>query len=137
VFSNGARGRGSNKHIAEKDAESAPLSFKDDTAAKTNQSARTVAVDVQIANNIPEEIRDAIRDTPLADNKTELLQLSRLDPETQAAVLTGYASAIVLMRFRSHCFVYHAVSMSSLEIIGRAVAVDPTLTCLRRMPARS
>jgi len=38
--------------------------------------------------------------------------------------LTGYASAIVLMRSRSHCFVYHAVSMSDLEIIGQAVAIN-------------
>ncbi len=36
----GARGRGSEKHVTEKDAESAPLSFTKDTAAKTSQSAR-------------------------------------------------------------------------------------------------
>jgi hypothetical protein len=45
----GAIGRGSEKHIKEKGAESAPLSFKDDASAKTKQSARTIAVDVQIA----------------------------------------------------------------------------------------
>jgi hypothetical protein len=49
----GARGRGSEKHITEKDAESAPLSFKDDAAAKTSQSARTISENVQIASRIP------------------------------------------------------------------------------------
>jgi len=75
------------KKAKNQDADSAPRSFKDDTAAKTNQSARTVAVDVQIATNIPEPIRDMIRDTSLADNKSELLQLARLDADMQAEVV--------------------------------------------------
>lgn len=48
---------------------------------------RVVHEDVQIATNIPEEIRDAIRDTPLADNKTELLALAKLDTEAQAEAI--------------------------------------------------
>jgi ParB family chromosome partitioning protein len=66
----------------EQDADSASCSFAKDTAAKTNRSARTISEDVQIANRIPEQVRDLIRDTPLADNKSELLKLSRLDPAT-------------------------------------------------------
>jgi hypothetical protein len=40
-----------------------------DAAAKTKQSVRTIAEDVQIAKSIPEAVRDAIRDTPVADNE--------------------------------------------------------------------
>jgi hypothetical protein len=57
------------KQSKNQDADSAPRSFKDDTAAKTNQSARTIAEDVQIAKSIPEDVRDLIRDTPTADSK--------------------------------------------------------------------
>jgi ParB family chromosome partitioning protein len=95
----GARGRGSEKNVKEKDAESAPLSFVKDTAAKTKQSARTISEDVQIASRIPEQVRDLIRDTPLADNKSELLTLSRLDPTTQEEVAerisTGESTTVV------------------------------------------
>jgi ParB family chromosome partitioning protein len=41
-------------------AESALRSFAQDTAAKTNQSKRTVAVDVQIAKSLSKQVRDAI-----------------------------------------------------------------------------
>ncbi len=67
-----------------KDAESA--SFVQDTATKTGQSKRTVAVDVQIAKNIPKSIRDAIRDTPVANRKEDLLALARLPKATQSKV---------------------------------------------------
>ncbi len=68
------------------DADSAPRSFTQDTASKTSQSARTISEDVQIATDIPEEIRDAIRDTPVADNKEELLMPSLfLSAQSKAA----------------------------------------------------
>ncbi len=44
-------------------AESAVSSFTEDTAAKTNIAARTIRKDVQIANRIPETVRDTIRDS--------------------------------------------------------------------------
>jgi ParB family chromosome partitioning protein len=70
-----------------RDAESASLNFTKDTAAKTSKSPRTISEDVQIAKNIPEPIRDQIRDTPLADKKTELVTLSRFDETTQQEVV--------------------------------------------------
>lgn len=62
-------------------------SFTKDTAAKTQKSPRTVSENIQIAKNIPEPIRNQIRDTPLADKKTELLTLSRFDETTQKEVV--------------------------------------------------
>ncbi len=64
--------KGGDKQSAEAKKLSADsaLSFVKDTATKTNQSPRTVSQDVQIAKNIPKEVREQIRDTPLAGKKT-------------------------------------------------------------------
>jgi hypothetical protein len=56
--------------------------FAKDAAAKTNQSARTVRKDVQIAKDIPKPVRDLIRDTPVADRKDDLLARSRMPAAT-------------------------------------------------------
>jgi hypothetical protein len=64
-------------------APSATVSFAADTAAKAGRSERSVQVDTQIANHIPEDVRDALRETPLADSKTDLLAMARL-PEVIA-----------------------------------------------------
>ncbi len=44
-------------------------SFTEDTAAKTGLHPSTIWRDVQIAEHIAADVRDAIRDTPLADAK--------------------------------------------------------------------
>ncbi len=54
------------------------VSFASGTARKTGLSPGTIQQDVQIATRIPEDVRDAIRDMPLADSKRSLLELSRL-----------------------------------------------------------
>ncbi len=72
-------------HRAQKhnvNAESAPT-FAKDVSLKTKQAERTIQEDVQIAKRISEPVRNIIRDTPIADNKTELLMLSRLDVSAQ------------------------------------------------------
>jgi len=63
------------------------VSFGADTSQKTGRSERAVQQDVQIAQSIPEDIRDAIRDTPLAESKTDLLAIARLPEEAQRAVI--------------------------------------------------
>lgn len=47
--------------------------FTVDTARKTGLSQRTIQQDIHIAKNIAPEVKETIRNTPLADNKTELL----------------------------------------------------------------
>ncbi len=54
-------------------------SFVADTAAKINKSEDAISKDIQIATNIPERVQAAIRDLPVADNKSELLKLSRFN----------------------------------------------------------
>lgn len=76
-----------------KQAKTADIAtFAEDAAAKSGLSARTVRQDVQIAQAIPEPIRDAIRDTPIADNQQELLKLARLPEEEQEAVAEAIAT---------------------------------------------
>lgn len=64
------------------------VSFASDTAAKTGASERTVQLDVQVGS-LPPEVRDAIRDTPVADRKMDLVGLARMGPEEQAETITA------------------------------------------------
>jgi len=82
-----AGGNGRPKSSGVATAESAVATFAADTAAKTGASERTVREDVQIAESIPEDVRDALRDTPLADSKTDLLDIARLPEEAQREVV--------------------------------------------------
>ncbi len=62
-------------------------SFTEDTAEKTGQSRRTIEQEIQIARDIAPEVKDKIRDTELADRKTDLLRLSRMEPEQQEKIV--------------------------------------------------
>lgn len=57
--------------------------FSEVTANLAGCDRRTVQQDVQIATAIPPDVRDRIRQTPVASNKQELLKLARHDQETQ------------------------------------------------------
>ena len=75
-------------------AESATWSFNKDTAAKTGISERAVRVNFQIANDIAPAVKDIIRDTDLADRKTDLLSISRLSPDHQMQVAQKILSGV-------------------------------------------
>ena len=81
----GAPGKpGGGKQAKVADSATFAPSFVTDAAAKTGRAERTVREDVQIAAGIAQDVRDAIRDTPLADRKDDLLTVSSL------AVHRGY-----------------------------------------------
>ena len=61
--------------------------FTTDSADKTGSSRRYIEQAVQIANNIPSDLKKLILKTDLADNKVELLQLARLDNKLQQRVV--------------------------------------------------
>lgn len=84
VTERGGPGRGG-KTVDNLSTVSAP-SFAEDTAAKTGVSARTVRREVKIANSIAPEVRDALRDTPLADKKTALMEVANMSAPEQMAV---------------------------------------------------
>jgi ParB family chromosome partitioning protein len=52
------------------------FAFSVDTAAKTGLTDRTIRYGVQIGTKIPQDVRDLIRHTPLADQKRELIELA-------------------------------------------------------------
>ncbi|MEN6546532.1 MAG: DNA methyltransferase [Armatimonadia bacterium] len=60
-----------------------PPPFTKVTAKLEGRSPRTVQQDVQIASDIPQDVRDQLRKTPIAANKQELLKLARRDEPTQ------------------------------------------------------
>ncbi|MCP4677614.1 MAG: DNA modification methylase [Deltaproteobacteria bacterium] len=82
------------KTSSKEDEEKEPTvpSFVNATAEKTNLHRTTIQRDLQIGENIPREIRDKIRETPLADKKYELLRLAKLDEETQRRVADKIAA---------------------------------------------
>ncbi len=61
--------------------------FTADSANKTGSSRRYIEQAVQIANNIPPDLKKMILNIDLADNKIELLQLARLDTKLQHKVV--------------------------------------------------
>lgn len=67
-------------------------SFTEDTADKTGKSRRTIEQEIQISKNISPEVKNKIRDTELADRKTDLLLLSRLNPEKQKEISDSVVS---------------------------------------------
>jgi DNA modification methylase len=73
-------------------------SFADDTASQLGTTSRTIQHETQIAEQIVPVVKDLIRETPLADHKTELLELARLAPQHQAPVvrriLAGRAATV-------------------------------------------
>lgn len=67
-------------------AENVSAGFTQDAAAKTGVTDRAVRYAVQIGEDIAPEARDAIRETPTADNQADLLRLAKLPEDQQVAV---------------------------------------------------
>ena len=63
------------------------ISFAADSSQKIGRTVRSVEQDVQIAESIPSDVRDAIRETPLADSKTDLLEMARLPQDAQREIV--------------------------------------------------
>lgn len=68
-----------------------PSNFAENTSVKTGLARRTIEEDVQIATRIPEDVRELLRATPVAESKTDLLTIARMPEEEQREV----AKAIV------------------------------------------
>lgn len=77
----------------EEDAASSPArSFVDDTAQKTGRSPTTVKRDVYIGERLPDDVKDTIRETSVADIQTDLLDLARMPEVEQRKVAQVLAS---------------------------------------------
>jgi len=64
----------------------APLKTTDDIAKEAGLSKRSTQERTQIARNIVPDVKELIRDTPIADSTRQLLELARLEPEEQIEV---------------------------------------------------
>lgn len=82
----GGTGRGRERDRVADSATLKTPSFAQDTAAKTGTSARVIHENVQIAQAIAPEVKEALRDTPLADKKTALLDIAKMDADDQQAI---------------------------------------------------
>jgi ParB-like chromosome segregation protein Spo0J len=69
------------------------ISFAEDTAAKSGVSPETVRQEVQIAEDLDSDVKEAIKGTDLEDRKVDLLELSRLPKEEQGPVVEEIAKA--------------------------------------------
>lgn len=81
--SNAAQGKGDAAEVI------SVASFAQDAAEKIGVTDRSIRQDVQIAESIPEDVRDAIRDTPIAESKTDLLDIARLPEAAQREVIAA------------------------------------------------
>lgn len=70
-------------------AATVAVAFTEDAAQKTGLSPRTIRQDIQIATRILPEVRDALRNTELADSTRDLLRIARLEPELGHNVSTN------------------------------------------------
>jgi hypothetical protein len=70
------------------DPREPPLTaFVDDTARRTGRARRAVREELEIGE-LPEDVRDTVRTTPISHNKRELLALTRMEePEALAAAV--------------------------------------------------
>ena len=57
--------------------------FTENAAEKLNNSARSIRRLIHISKNITPEVKNIIKNTAIADSKTELLSLARIEPEKQ------------------------------------------------------
>lgn len=59
------------------------ISFSDDTASKIGVTPRTIRQEVQISKRIDPEVKETIRNTPVADSKTDLIRLAKISDKNQ------------------------------------------------------
>lgn len=83
------------EQIATAAAATAIPSFSQDASAKTGLSERTIREDVQIAKQLAPDVRDAIRETPLADNRRALVALAAEPAEKQRELVAAGTDAVV------------------------------------------
>ena len=77
-----------NQYTGGKERQTEIISFSQDTADKLGVDQRTIRQEIQIARDIDDSVKDIIRDTKIADNKTELLQIAReKNPEIQKDIV--------------------------------------------------
>jgi len=81
-----AMGQRAPSYRPEKGSTVLPLKTTADIAKEVGLSETSAQRRMQVARNIVPEVKDAIRNTEIADSTTQLLELARLTPEKQVEV---------------------------------------------------
>jgi ParB family chromosome partitioning protein len=68
--------------------------YAEATAEKTGQSSRTIRRDVQVAESLPEDVRDKVRGTRAARSRSQLQELAKLPEEEQREVADKLAAGV-------------------------------------------
>jgi N6-adenosine-specific RNA methylase IME4 len=79
-------GRRAPTHRPGKDETISSLTTTEDIAKEAGLSKRSAQQRTQIARDISPNVKEIIRNTPIADSTTQLLDLARLKPDEQIAV---------------------------------------------------
>ena len=87
--------QGDNRFTIGRRATVAPLKTTLEIAKESGLSERSAQQRMQVARNIVPEVKDAIRDTEIANSTTQLLELARLAPEKQVEVANSIADGAV------------------------------------------
>ena len=66
-------------------------SFVESTSKLTGDKPRTIYQDISISKNLTPEVKEIIRNEPIADKKTELLKLAKHEPEQQKEIVEKLA----------------------------------------------
>ena len=86
---------GMNQHTVGGGETVSPLKTTSEIAKESGLSERSAQQRMQVARNIVPEVKDAIRDTEIANSTTQLLELARLAPEKQVEVAKSIADGAV------------------------------------------
>ena len=95
---NGASGgwhnnKGNKLEIPDSGISSLP-SFVDDVVSKTGTKKSSIFENIQIARDLAPDVKEAIRDTEIADRKTDLLKLSQMPTGEQRKFVEQYIPSL-------------------------------------------
>ncbi|HYD00958.1 MAG TPA: MT-A70 family methyltransferase [Phycisphaerales bacterium] len=104
------------------------ISFADATAQAIGSSPRTVQHETQIAKRLAPDVKERLRETEIADNKTELLRLARLPADEQRQVVDKLEAGASNVRTAKNLTVADAIRKEPAPLPAgpfRVIVIDP------------
>jgi len=126
--------QGDNRFTIGRRATVAPLKTTLEIAKESGLSERSAQQRMQVARNIVPEVKDAIRDTEIANSTTQLLELARLAPEKQIEVSNFLSGEMTIERavreMRRKAAIDNLNSLDSIEVkkldgVYDVIVIDP------------
>ena len=126
--------QGDNRFTIGRRATVAPLKTTLEIAKDAGISERSAQQRMQVARNIVPEVKDAIRDTEIANSTTQLLELARLAPEKQIEVTKFLSGEMTIERavreMRRKAAIDNLNNLDSIEVkkldgVYDVIVIDP------------